>query len=102
MLTQTVAAGIGNVYKSEVLFLERLHWTAVHAVGDDDLRRVYRRARELMQPEPRRRRLAHHDAAAGVGRLARDSATGSTAARTARAACAARWSSRASRAPWRA
>jgi len=50
LLTQTVACGIGNVYKSEVLFLERIHpWTPVHALSDDDLGRLYGRARTLMQ-----------------------------------------------------
>lgn len=50
LMTQTVAAGIGNVYKSEVLFLERLNpWTTLGAVSDDDLRRLYLRARALMR-----------------------------------------------------
>jgi endonuclease-8 len=50
LLDQRVAAGIGNVYKSEVLFLERIHpKTRVVELGDDQLRRLFARARELMQ-----------------------------------------------------
>ncbi len=50
LLTQTVAAGIGNVYKCEVLFVERVEpWTPVNALADEALLRLYRRARELMQ-----------------------------------------------------
>jgi endonuclease-8 len=50
LLDQRVACGIGNVYKSEVLFLEGVHpWTAVRALDDDGVRRLYDRARELMR-----------------------------------------------------
>lgn len=50
LLDQRVAAGIGNVYRSEVLFAERVHpATPVHRLTDDQLRRLYARARELMQ-----------------------------------------------------
>jgi endonuclease-8 len=49
LLDQGVAAGIGNVYRCEVLFLERLDPTAtVAALDDEQLVAAYRRARELM------------------------------------------------------
>jgi endonuclease-8 len=50
LLNQRVAAGIGNVYKSEVLFLERLDpFATLASVDDSTLVRVYTRARQLMQ-----------------------------------------------------
>jgi len=50
LLTQTVACGIGNVYKSETLFLERLDpWRATASVSDGQLVSIYQRARALMQ-----------------------------------------------------
>ena len=49
LLDQTVMAGIGNVYKSETLYLERLHPTTPIGVFDDaTLRRVGQRARRLL------------------------------------------------------
>jgi len=49
LLDQRVAAGIGNVYKSEVLFLERLDPRApLASVDDATLERLYARARVLM------------------------------------------------------
>ncbi len=50
LLDQSVAAGIGNAYKSEILFLLRLDpWTPTAALGDATLREAYALARELMQ-----------------------------------------------------
>lgn len=50
LLDQGVAAGIGNVYKSEVLFLERLDpFAPLTSVDDATLIRVYGHARELMR-----------------------------------------------------
>ncbi|HEY4187635.1 MAG TPA: DNA-formamidopyrimidine glycosylase family protein [Polyangia bacterium] len=50
LLDQRVASGIGNVYKSEVLFLERLDpFAPLSSVGDEALTRVYAHARALMQ-----------------------------------------------------
>lgn len=50
LLDQRVASGIGNVYKSEVLFLERLNpFAAVSSVDDAALARLYARAQELMK-----------------------------------------------------
>jgi endonuclease-8 len=49
LLDQRVAAGIGNVYKSEVLFLERLDpLTPLGSLDDATLARLYTRARMLM------------------------------------------------------
>ena len=50
LLDQRVAAGIGNVYKSEVLFLERLNpFAPISSFDDAALTRVYSHARELMR-----------------------------------------------------
>ena len=50
LLDQRVAAGIGNVYKSEVLFLERLHpLSPLAALPAAGLERIYRRAWELLR-----------------------------------------------------
>jgi endonuclease-8 len=50
LLDQRVASGIGNVYKSETLFLERLDpWTPVPQLPDEALAALYGRARALMQ-----------------------------------------------------
>jgi endonuclease-8 len=50
LLDQRVACGIGNVYKSEVLFLERIDpFTPASAVDDATLIRIFTRARMLMQ-----------------------------------------------------
>lgn len=49
LLDQTVACGLGNVYKSELLFLERLTpRTPPRAVADDRIAALYRRGRELL------------------------------------------------------
>jgi endonuclease-8 len=50
LLDQRVACGIGNVYKSEVLFLSRLHpATPLSGVADPCLMAVYRRAADLLR-----------------------------------------------------
>ena len=50
VLDQRIAAGIGNVYKSEVLFLEKVSPLAnVAALDDATLERVLKRARDLMR-----------------------------------------------------
>jgi endonuclease-8 len=50
LLDQRVASGIGNVYKSEVLFLERRDpFAPISSVDDATLARVYARARDLMR-----------------------------------------------------
>lgn len=49
LLDQRVIAGIGNVYRSELLFLERVHpETSVHDLGDQKLGKIADRARLLM------------------------------------------------------
>jgi endonuclease-8 len=50
LLSQRVVAGIGNVYKSETLFLARVHPQApVSSLDDAKLREVLRIARKLLQ-----------------------------------------------------
>lgn len=50
LLEQRVAAGIGNVYKSELLFLERQHpLRRIDAISDRQLRAIYRRASGLLR-----------------------------------------------------
>jgi endonuclease-8 len=63
LLVQRAAAGIGNVYKSEVLFLEGIHPAArISTLDDERLRSVLRRARSLLRknlgPGPRTTRHA--------------------------------------------
>jgi endonuclease-8 len=54
LLDQRAVAGIGNVYKSEVAFLERLDpWASVAACGDEELRAVLATARRLLQANTR-------------------------------------------------
>lgn len=50
LLAQTVACGVGNVYKCETLFLEGLDpWRPSGTLDDARLEALYRRARALMQ-----------------------------------------------------
>jgi len=50
LLVQRAAAGIGNVYKSEVLFLEGIDpRTLVSTIADDELRALLRRASTLLR-----------------------------------------------------
>lgn len=49
LLDQEALAGIGNVYKSEMLFLERTNpWTDVSALTDERLRAIVATARRIM------------------------------------------------------
>ena len=49
LLDQRVMAGVGNVFKSEVLFIEGVHpWTHVGELTDDKLRAVIATARRLL------------------------------------------------------
>jgi endonuclease-8 len=65
LVDQRVLAGIGNVYKSELLFLQRIHpSTPIEAISDRELRELSARARKLL--------------AANVGPISR-STTGSRA-----------------------
>jgi len=57
LMRQDLVAGIGNVYKSEVLFLERLDpFASVELIGSDAIRRALERARQLMRRNLRGRR----------------------------------------------
>lgn len=50
LLDQSVAAGVGNVYKSETLFVERVDpFTPVRALDDAKLRSIWARAAKLMR-----------------------------------------------------
>jgi endonuclease-8 len=50
LLDQSIAAGIGNVYRSEVLFLGGVHPKApLASLSDRTVERLFRRARALMQ-----------------------------------------------------
>lgn len=50
ILNQRLVAGIGNIYKSEVLFLCGISpFARADAVSDDDLRRILRTARKYLQ-----------------------------------------------------
>ena len=54
LLDQRAVAGIGNVYKSEVAFLERLDpWAPVAAYEDGELTAALRTARRLLQANTR-------------------------------------------------
>jgi endonuclease-8 len=59
LMLQSVVAGIGNVYKAETLFLEKVSpFVPVSSLDDATLERLLKRARELMRrntrPGPRR------------------------------------------------
>lgn len=57
LMRQDLVAGIGNVYKSEVLFLEGLDpFAPVSAIGAERIRRALERARTLMHRNLRGRR----------------------------------------------
>lgn len=50
LLDQSIVAGIGNVYKSEVLFIERVSpFTSVASLDDDTLRRLLLTARRQLR-----------------------------------------------------
>jgi endonuclease-8 len=58
VMNQTLVCGIGNVYKSEILFLERISpFIALDQLSDEQLTRLLERARRLMRrnlEDPRR------------------------------------------------
>lgn len=50
LLNQRIAAGIGNVYKNEVLFLEGTHpLTRLDQMSDEKLERLYELSKELLE-----------------------------------------------------
>lgn len=62
VMNQSIVCGIGNVYKSETLFLTRIHpFTLVGQLSDDEIVAVVQNARTLMsknlQGRPRRTRI---------------------------------------------
>jgi endonuclease-8 len=71
LLDQHVAAGIGNVYKSEALFAERIDpRTAVGALDDDAVRALYATAsRQLVANIGRSERRTHRRGLAVYGRV---------------------------------
>jgi endonuclease-8 len=76
LLDQRALAGIGNVYKNEILFLERVHpWRTVGELDDASLRRLLATAERLLrlnvQPGRLGRTTTHGDpvAARGAARL---------------------------------
>lgn len=76
LLDQRVAVGIGNVYKSEVLFVERRHPLArLETFDDPALARLYSVARELLRRNleggPRRTRFVDERSTAEVARTER-------------------------------
>ncbi len=70
LLDQRPACGIGNVYKSEVLWAEQVHpRTPLGALGDDERRRLYARANRLLRANlTRSRRVTHGRGLAVYGR----------------------------------
>ena len=68
LLDQTALAGIGNIYKSEVLFLEGINpWTTVADLDDSTLRRLVETAERLLHdnvvPGHAHRTTTHRDPA---------------------------------------
>ncbi|MBJ44458.1 MAG: hypothetical protein CMJ80_14495 [Planctomycetaceae bacterium] len=64
LMDQTIISGIGNVYKSEILFLEGLDpFQDVSRLSDYQLRTLFRRAQYLLRKnvgrQPRRTRFGH-------------------------------------------
>jgi endonuclease-8 len=50
LMLQSIVAGIGNVYKSEILFLEKVSpFVSVSSLDDPTLERLLKRARDLMR-----------------------------------------------------
>jgi len=70
LLDQRVVAGIGNVYKSEVCFIERLSpWQPVAELDDATLLRVLTTARRLLRANVRGGARVTTDRARGAGAL---------------------------------
>ena len=58
LLDQKVAAGIGNIFRNEVLFAERVHpRVTADSLDDATLERLYRRARDLLRASVARGRM---------------------------------------------
>lgn len=70
LLDQRIAAGIGNVYKSEVLFLHGIHpFTPAAAVTSDEVRRIYDTSSRLLRANlDTARRVTYQGGVAVYGR----------------------------------
>jgi endonuclease VIII len=94
LLDQRVAAGIGNVYKSEVLFECRIHpRTRTRDLPADRLRQLFERAAHLMRLNAPQYRsgVALHPPVKDFGSICDMAAPASTAARTLTAFCRETW-----------
>ncbi len=70
LLVQRAAAGIGNIYKSETLFMEGIDPRAtLSSIGDDELRRLLRRASVLLRQNLGDRPRATRSSLGGAPRL---------------------------------
>jgi endonuclease-8 len=70
MLDQRLACGVGNVYKSEVLFLERVNpWTPLREVSDARLQALWDLAARLLRANLHGGRRVTREIADGRGRL---------------------------------
>lgn len=68
LLDQRVVAGIGNVYRSEVLFLHRLHpWTQMSAVGDEQFDELITTSARLMAHNAKPGSSIERDTGGGEG-----------------------------------
>ncbi len=91
LLDQRLACGVGNVYKSEVLFLERLDpWTPLHRVEDGQLEALWTLAAKLLRANLGGGRRVTRAIADGRGRLWVYGRSGQSCLRCGRARIAAR------------
>ena len=68
LLDQRVTAGIGNVYRNEALWAERVNpWTGTAALTDAQVRGLFARAHEAMRANLRSTRWARHFPGYGRG-----------------------------------
>jgi endonuclease-8 len=67
LMRQSIVAGIGNVYKSEILFLEKVSpFVSVSSLDDATLERLLKRAKELMRRNLNGRRRTTFGSFAGT------------------------------------
>ena len=66
LMLQSIVAGIGNVYKSEILFLEKVSpFVSVGSLDDATLERLLKRAKELMRRNLNGRRRTRFGSSVG-------------------------------------
>jgi endonuclease-8 len=79
LLDQTVIAGIGNVYRAEVLFLEGIHPARLGKdLSEDEVARLWRQARDQLRVGLKRNRIVTVDPkeiGKPLARIAREEAT---------------------------